>query len=323
MIALIGSFKLDIFMMRLTILGYGNQARSWALNLKDSGFPVRVALRPQSQSMELARTDGMEVVEFGSKDFFQAKVFALLTPDLSHHEILAQMANNLPDGAIILYAHGYSLLKHQFQIKYPHLQHILFAPKSIGSELRVQYQQKGKLGAVYSLEFLHANHEEIEKWISHLAIALGINMGPFKTNFKNETEADLYSEQGLLCGLIPYVAEEMFSHLIQKGIEPELAYFECWHELKLIINAMVDKGPEDFFDLISPNALIGSEKGYQRIFNDNFKSSLKSLLSEIQNGTFDQELDSTDAGAIRRKIKKRWQTSPLQKTFLDINQDKK
>jgi ketol-acid reductoisomerase len=310
-------------MMRLTIIGFGNQAKSWALNLKDSGFPVRVALRPDSASYESAVQHGLDVVEIGSKEFYEDSAFALLTPDQSHHEFLVTQANRIKEGSIILYAHGFSLLKHGFDKKYSHLQHVLYAPKSIGSELRRQYELKGKLGAVYSLEHYQGSTDQVETWIKDLARAMGINMGPYKTSFKNETEADLYSEQGLLCSLIPYAAGEMFNHLIQKGAEPELAYFECWHELKLIINAMVDKGPEGFFDLISPNALIGSEKGFHRLFSPEFHSNLKSLLSEIQDGTFNNELDNTNVEETRKIIRERWKKAPLQKTFQKIQQDSK
>lgn len=318
-----GSFKLVIFMMRLTIIGYGNQAKSWALNLKDSGFPVRVALRPDSPSYDSAVQAGLHVVEIGSQEFYSDSAFALLTPDLSHNEFLVSQANLLPEGSVILYAHGYSLLKHEFHKRFPHLQHVLYAPKSIGSELRKQYELKGKLGAVYSLEYFQGPTMEIEAWVKNLAKAMGINLGPFATSFKNETEADLYSEQGLLCSLVPYAAGEMFKHLVEKGIEPELAYFECWHELKLIVNAMVDKGPEGFFDLISPNALVGSEKGFQKLFTADFHKNLKSLLLEIQNGTFNQELDNTDVESTRKIIRERWHTSPLQETFQKINQENK
>jgi len=104
-------------------------------------------------------------------------------------------------------------------------------------------------------------------------------------------------------------------------MEPELAYFECWHELKLIVNAMVDIGPQDFFDLISPNALIGAEKGFKRLFTPEFHKNLKSLLTEIQSGTFDKELDQTDVEETRKIIRERWQQSALMKTFRTINQD--
>jgi ketol-acid reductoisomerase len=111
----------------------------------------------------------------------------------------------------------------------------------------------------------------------------------------------------------------MFSHLIDTGAEPELAYFECWHELKLIVDAMVDKGPEAFFDLISPNALVGSETGYQRLITEDFRSRLRSLLAEIQDGTFNRELQNTDVEETRRRIRDRWHQSPLQRTFDMIN----
>jgi ketol-acid reductoisomerase len=323
MIALMRSFKLVIFMMRLTIIGFGNQARSWALNLKDSGFPVRVALKPESPSINLAVKLGFSVVKVGSKDFFEDNAFALLTPDQTHHEFMKNYAPLFKEGSAILYAHGFSLLKSGFDKKYPHLQHVLYAPKSIGSELRKQFEQKGKLGAVYSLEHFKGSSELFEKWLLKLAIAMGINMGPFKTSFKNETQADLYSEQGLLCSLVPYAAGEMFHHLVETGIEPELAYFECWHELKLIVNAMVDKGPEGFFDLISPNALIGAEKGYHRLFTPEFNQNLRSLLTEIQNGQFDDEIDNANVEQTRRVIRERWQKSSLMKTFHKIQQDQK
>lgn len=308
-------------MMRLTIIGFGNQAKSWAQNLQDSTFPVRVALRPGSSSMEEARRLGLETVEIGSEEFYQDKAFALLTPDQVHHEFMLEHGTRFTPGSSILYAHGFSLLKSEFHKTLPHLQHVLYAPKSIGSELRRQYQLQGKLGAVYSLEHFHGESAEFETWLFQLARAMGINMGPYKATFAHETQADLYSEQGLLCSLIPYAAGEMFRHLVESGTEPELAYFECWHELKLIVNAMVDKGPEGFFDLISPNALIGSEKGYQKLITDDFKNNLQGLLRDIQDGTFNQELEQTDVSETRKVIRSRWQKSALMKTFRDINQD--
>ena len=323
MIALIRSFKLVIFMMRLTIIGFGNQAKSWALNLKDSGFPVRIALRADSPSIEQAIRMGFNVVEIDDPEFYYDQAYALLTPDQSHHEFMTSHAQGFTEGTAILYAHGFSLLKYEFEKKYPHLQHVLYAPKSIGSELRRQYELKGKLGAVYSLEFFTGGHDEFLDWLMHLARAMGINMGPYRSTFVHETEADLFSEQGLLCSLIPYTAGEMFKELVNKGMEPELAYFECWHELKLIVNAMVDKGPEGFFDLISPNALIGSEKGYKKLFSPEFKHNLKSLLTDIQAGTFNQEIDNTNVEETRKIIRERWEKEPLQKTFQKIHQEQK
>lgn len=306
-------------MMQLTIIGFGNQAKSWALNLKDSKFPVNVALRAGSSSIAEAQRLGLEVLEIGSERFYQQKVFALLTPDNTHHDFLQEFGKGFKSDSTILYAHGFSLLKFKLQEKFPEINHVLYAPKSIGSELRKQYEQKGKLGAVYSLEYFKGNHKhDFEKWLLSMALHMGINMGPFLTTVQNETKADLYSEQGLLCSLIPYAASELFDHLVEAGCEPELAYFECWYELKLIINAMVDKGPEGFFDLISPNALLGSEKGYHRIFTSEFKRNLRSLLTEIENGTFDKEIDEANIEEVRKTIRTRWQRTALMETFNKI-----
>jgi ketol-acid reductoisomerase len=310
-------------MMQLTIIGLGNQAKSWALNLKESGFPLRVALRPHSQSIQSAKDLGLDLVEIGTRDFYAGSFYALLTPDSTHDEFLSEHAQHFKEGSHFIYAHGFSVVTHEFEKKYSHLNHILFAPKSIGTELRKQYLQKGDLGAVYSLEHLKYRHLDLEHWIKGLAMSLGITLGPYKTTFKKETEADLFSEQGLLCSLIPYTAEIMFQHLIENGVEKELAYFECWHELKLIVNAMVDKGPKAFFDLISPNALVGAHKGHQRLMKPQFTQNLKSLMTEIQDGTFNTELKNVDVEDIRKEIQHFWKNSELQKTFEMLNRDSK
>lgn len=305
-------------MMQLTIVGFGNQAKAWAQNLQDSHFPVNIALRASSPSHVHAQKLQLKTLQIENLEFENIEALALLTPDDSHADFLKLHAHKLKPGTLILYAHGFSLEKNRFEKLYPHLTHILFAPKSIGSELRKQYEMKGKLGAVYSLEHVRNNLTEIESWIFCLARSLGINMGPYIASFKHETQADLYSEQGLLCSLIPYTAGEMFKHLVEKGIEPELAYFECWHELKLIVNAMVDIGPEGFYDLISPNALIGSEKGFKQLMTSDFKHNLSSLLTDIQNNKFNHEIEEENVDALRAKIKNRWKESALMKTFNEI-----
>lgn len=323
MIALMRSFKLALFMMRLTIVGFGNQAKSWAQNLQDSGARVRVALRSGSHSALVSKKLGFEVVEIGSAEFFEDTAFALLTPDHTHADFLREFGKGFKTSSLIVYAHGFSCLEGDFPSAFPDLRHVLFAPKAIGTELRRQFQIKGKLGAVYSLDFVSGDKKTVEEWVKRLAQDLGINMGPFPTTFLRETQADLYSEQGLLCSLIPYTAAEMFEHLVDQGVEPELAYFECWHELKLIVNAMVEMGPLAFFDLISPNALIGSEKGYQKLMTPEFKQNLKNLLQDIQTGAFNQELSKTSLEETRHKIRGRWEKSALTKTFTQMNQENK
>lgn len=307
-------------MMRLTILGFGNQAKSWAQNLKDSGARVRIALRPESQSYAVCSKLGFEVVTIGDREFFEDAIFALLTPDETHELVLAPIGKKFKSGSIILYAHGYSCLTYKFHERFPDLKHVLFAPKAIGTALREEYLKKGKLGAVYSLEHVREEKKkEMMEFVSDFGRWLGITMGPFPTSFEKETKADLFSEQGLLCSLLPYVASEMFQTLVDDGVEKELAYFECWHELKLIASAMVDAGPEAFFDLISPNALIGSEKGQKLLVDDTFKKNLRALYADIKSGVIRIEFEATDTPKLRKEISKRWEKSELQKTFHSLN----
>lgn len=308
-------------MMQLTIIGFGNQAQAWAQNLKDSGYPLRIALRRGSKSFIAAKKLDFEVIDIGSDEFFQGKNFALLIPDQNHLEFLQLYASSFSSESIILYAHGFSVFRYQFQIQFPHLNHVLFAPKSIGSEIRKIYLNKGQLGAVYSLEFFKGESTIFLDWIKKLSSAIGINLGPYKTTFEHETQADLFSEQGLLCGLIPFVSEKMFNLLLTKGIEPELAYFECWHELKMIVSAMVEKGPKDFFDLISPNALVGAIKGRNYLVDEQLRSGLTKLLDEIQNGTFNQELDQSQIQNIRNELNNYWSQSALQQLAHKIHRD--
>jgi len=307
-------------MMQLTIVGFGNQARSWALNLRDSGFPVRVALRRGSASFTEVNNEKLLSVEIGTDDFYQSDALALLIPDDGQKNFLEDHAGHFRNNPLVLYAHGFALSRFHLEKKFPDMRHVLFAPKSIGTELRKQYLSRGKLGAVYSLEHIREKETEVESWLKDLARSMGITMGPYKTSFLRETNADLFSEQGLLCSLIPYAASEMFNHLVKEGTEPELAYFECWHELKLIINAMIDKGPEGFFDLISPNALIGAEKGYEKLVTPEFRKQMHSLFDDIKSGKFDSEVESADVPALRKKIRDRWMNDELNKTFLRINQ---
>lgn len=310
-------------MKKLTIIGFGNQTQAWAGNLTDSGWDITIAARKEGDSLKKARQKGHSAVEISPQAFQNTTSIALLTPDHTHHQFLDDYAASMKTGTTIILAHGYSMVRYDLAKKYPHLQFVLFAPKAIGSELRAQYLLKGKLGAVYSLEYVSEDKKlEIDQWCLALSYGLGINLGPYKASFKTEMEADLLSEQGILCSLIPYTAKSMFELMLKRGIEPELAFFECWYELKLIVSAMIEVGPEAFYNLISPNALIGSEVGKERIITDDFQTRLESLFDDIQSGKFLENAEKTDVEALRQKIKSRWQSSPLEQTQKRILQGK-
>lgn len=321
MITLPPKINLDLFfMMQITIIGFGNQAKSWAQNLRDSSLAVSIALRPQSQHFALSQNMGFPTQELGQK--LSGDFFCLLTPDHTHASFLKDFGHTLPENAKIIYAHGYSVTTHKLHESYPLFTHLLLAPKTIGSELRAQFLIKGELGGVYSVEYSGSPQED-EKNLLFLAKAMGLNLGPFPTSFKMETRADLLSEQGILCSMIPYLASEMFDLLTSKGVEPELAYFECWHELKLIVKTMVDIGPEKFFDLISPNALIGSEKGYKKLITPQLTQKIEELYQDIESKVFDEEIQKTDIDLLRSKIATRWSTTGLMKAHQKIHQGKK
>jgi ketol-acid reductoisomerase len=176
------------------------------------------------------------------------------------------------------------------------------APKAIASELRFRFESKDGLGAVYQ--------SENEALIKSIAQDLGITHLT-KTSAKNETLADLFSEQTILCSLLPYGALESFNHLVENGIEPEVAYFECWFEVKLIVDTMIKMGPEKFFEMISPNALIGSEIGRTLFFDEAFKKKLSDCYSNITSGHFDEDVSKIDIDELKKSVKTFWQNEQL------------
>jgi ketol-acid reductoisomerase len=305
---------------QVVIIGYGSQAKAWARNLRDSGWRVNIALRPESLSIDLVKTDEFTYINISSHEISKETLFVVLTPDDSHLDILTKLKGLAPEDSIFLYAHGYSCTQHSFFESFPHWNHILLAPKAIASEVRFQYETKGKLGAVLSLEGIkeHPSLKEIEITVRTLATDLGITAGPYIGSFKDETYADLFSEQTLLCSLLPYGALHSYNALREKGISKEIAYLECWMEVKLIADTMVKLGPQKFFDLISPNALIGGEKAQKLIFDKVYQETLKKLLDDIWSEKFFEEVDQTNIQELKSRVNKFWSKEELSQTHEDM-----
>jgi ketol-acid reductoisomerase len=256
------------------IIGFGSQAKAWALNLRDSDVEVYIAMRKGSDSIKKVRELGFSTLLLGENQLKAFKNFALLIPDHKHELFLRDFGNEFTENSRILYAHGFSYCKGEFQSRHPHLRHLLLAPKSIASELRFYYESKGKLAAVISSEGSPSKNEDL-LYLKEIALKLGINVGPFEATFLEETYADLFSEQTILCSLLPYGALKSYQKLVKKGISGEIAYIECWYELKLIAESMVKMGPVEFFKLISPNALFGGEKARKILFDDSYEKKNK------------------------------------------------
>ena len=291
----------------ITIIGYGNQAKAWAFNLTDSGVKVYIALRENSASKEIVQTK-FEVVSLNEK--LPTKFAVMLTPDESHSELL-QILNCYNDKLSLIYAHGYSLYSSDLKEKYNKFNHILLAPKCIAAELRFRFEHKQALTCFYSLEFVN---EDFKETIIDLSLKIGAHYC-YPTTFKEETQADLFSEQTILCNLLPFGMAESFKALIDKGYSEELAFFECFYEVKLIMDTIYKKGPKDFFNLISPNALIGANQGKKVLFDEDFHLKLSSLLEDIESQKFNKTVSQQMYQSSLDELNEYWDKNPLNKTY--------
>ncbi len=299
---------------KLSIIGFGSQAKAWALNLKDSGLEVSIGLRPGSKSFDLAHQLGFKT--FSLDESIPSSLAVVLAPDDAHEAILNQLKE---EAKTLVFAHGFSLFYERLAEKFPHFNCLLLAPKAIASEVRLQYETKGKLGALYSLE-KSQNKEESKKTIVALAKSLGIT-SLHESSVESETKADLFSEQTLLCSTLPYAALFSFNKLIEKGVNEETAYFECWHEVKLIADTMVKMGPARFFELISPNALAGSEAGRLALFGEDYLEKLEVLYSKIEDSSFANSLKDADFNKIKNQVVSFWSDQQLTKTHERISKE--
>lgn len=293
----------------ITLIGFGNQAKAWALNLRDSGWRVHIALREQSPSQEKAKALGFNCVDL-KQAALEGDNFANLTPDHLHHEVLTGIEFH-PNSRLI-FAHGYSIASGLLTLENIGAEVLLFAPKAIASELRYLYETKGKLGAIYSTEYAR-DQKQAKDWLFLLAEGLGINAGPYPDSFAAETKADLFSEQAILCSVLPRAAERAFQLLRDKGISEELAYLECWYEMKLIANTLVKMGPSEFFTMISPNALLGGHDADQLLFDKAYQDKLEQLYKRIDSGEFYEHARQSDFNQLRGKMAKLWGDSELEK----------
>mgnify|MGYP001039955994 CR=1 FL=1 len=304
----------------IVVMGYGNQARAWCANLVDSGWTVHVLLRHDSSSRDKIKAP-LKLVDWQAP--MQGHPIAMLVPD---HEIagaLASMSAFIPVDTVVYYAHGFALTESALNKAYPQFHHVLLAPKAIGTEVRATYLDRRALGGVYSVEAVEASERSrVEALTLKTARALGITWGPYSVGVKQEMEADLFSEQAVLCSVIPEACRLSFNMLIEKGIPPELAYFELWHEVGLIVRTMVDKGPEAFFHLISPNALIGAEKGRKLLCDEHFTRNMKSLLADIESGAFAKEAAGVDVEKLRAETVARWQQDAFGRTIEKMQKDR-
>ncbi|MCL2038213.1 ketol-acid reductoisomerase [Candidatus Saccharibacteria bacterium] len=271
----------------IAIIGFGSQGHAHAQNLADSGANVVVGLRPDSDSVKEAKKAGLKVL--GIEEAAKAGDFVMmLVPDERAAQIYReQIAPHMKKGNVLMFAHGFNVHFSQVQPA-KDIDVIMVAPKGPGHTVRTQYQE-GK--GVPSLIAVHQDASGKAKDYA-LAYACGIGAGRagiLETSFKEETETDLFGEQAVLCGGVTELMKAGFDTLVEAGYEPEMAYFECIHEMKLIIDLVNSGGFEMMLYSISNTAEYGNYRSGKRIITEDTRKEMKRVLSEIQDGTFASE----------------------------------
>ena len=271
---------------KITILGYGSQGRAHAMNLKDSGLNVVVGLRQDGSSWNKAIEDGL-VVKTVKEAVTDSDLIAFLVPDMAQPQIYQSIESEIRNSATILFAHGFNIHYNQINPR-ADLDVILIAPKSPGDLVRREYKQ-GK--GVPCLMAVHKDNSG-QAQAGAMAYAHGIGgsrAGILTTTFAEETETDLFGEQAVLCGGCTELILAGFDTLVEAGYQPEVAYFECMHELKLIVDLMYEGGIAKMHEFVSETAIYGDLSRGPRVINAETRERMKTILSEIQNSTFSNE----------------------------------
>jgi ketol-acid reductoisomerase len=280
---------------RIAVLGFGSQGRAHALNLKDSGFNVVVGLRKAGASWRAAKREGLEVAE-PVKAVAGADLVAMLVPDLAQVQLYADIKSSLKPGATLLFAHGFNMHFKQIRPR-KDLDVVLIAPKGPGGLVRRQYQQGRGVPCLIAV----AQNSTGKAHAKALAYADGIGGtrgGVLETTFAEETETDLFGEQAVLCGGTTELVVKGYETLVEAGYQPEVAYYEVLHELKLIVDLLHEGGIAKMHKYISDTAKYGDLTRGPRVVNDRTKKEMRKILKEIQTGKFARQwISEHESGA--------------------------
>jgi len=268
---------------QITVLGYGSQGRAHALNLKDSGFNVVVGLRSSGASWARAEADGLTVKE-PVEAVKGATIIAFLTPDMVQKRLYAAVEGDIDSGATLLFAHGFAIHYQQIEPR-SDLNVVLIAPKGPGGLVRRQYEEG------HGVPCLVAVHQDTGGDALQLALAYaagigGARAGVIETTFAEETETDLFGEQAVLCGGATELIVAGFETLVEAGYQPEVAYYEVMHELKLIVDLLHEGGLRKMHEFISDTAAWGDMVSGPRVVGEESRAAMKAVLTDIQDGSF-------------------------------------
>ena len=279
----------------IAIIGYGSQGRAHALNLRESGFDVTVGLRPGGPTEIKAKADGF-AVKAPADAVKDADLVAVLTPDMVQKKLYEDvLAGNMKQGACLLFAHGLNV---HFDMISPRedLDVVLVAPKGPGALVRREYEIGRGVPCIYAV------HQDKSGKAEQLALAYAGGLGGaraniIKTTFKEETETDLFGEQAVLCGGASSLVQAGFETLVEAGYQPEIAYYEVLHELKLIVDLFYEGGISRMLEFVSETAQYGDFVSGPRVIDASVKARMKEVLQDIQDGTFTRNWQAEyDAG---------------------------
>ena len=268
---------------RIAVLGYGSQGRAHAMNLRDSGYDVVIGVRPDGNTTPKAQRDGF-TVKAPAEAVKGAGLVAFLAPDLAQGQLYKDIEPNLKKGATLLFAHGFNI---HYKLIQPRadLDVILIAPKGPGDLVRRQYEQGRGVPCLMAV----AQDASKKAQARALAYAHGIGGtrgGVLATTFAEETETDLFGEQAVLCGGATELIVRGFQTLVEAGYQPEVAYFECMHEMKLIVDLLHEGGLKKMHQYVSDTAKYGDLTRGPRIIDAHVRENMKQVLKEVQDGTF-------------------------------------
>ncbi len=278
----------------VAIIGYGSQGHAHALNLRDSGIDVVVAERPDSPSYEKAKAAGLPVMT-AAEAAAKADVVMMLVADHHQHGVYEEIKPFMTAGKTLMFAHGFNI--HFKQIVPPaDVDVSMIAPKAPGHRVRELYTEGVGVPALVAVQ-QNASGKALQRALAY-ALALGcLKAGVIETTFKEETESDLFGEQAVLCGGVTELIRAGFETLVEAGYAPEIAYFECLHELKLIVDLIQEGGFAYMRFSVSDTAEYGDYSRGPRVVDQRTRQEMKKILSEIQSGQFAKEwIDENKSG---------------------------